>query len=169
MKNNYRGYALALLGLLIGACSSQPTKVEYYRLPSLNPAPQHLCSDAAVQLQLSPYLQTSGIFFQLSRSQWQAAKRHRWVMPLAEQLKRIAQRQASCEGELRLVVTDFYADNRQHAVVAGSWKYRASASSEWQQGPFYAREALANDGYPALIDALDNAWQRALTEIQQNY
>ena len=59
-------------------------------------------------------------------------------------------------------VMDFYGDN--HAVVSGHWHYQQG--EQQLSGSFHQRQALQQDGYDALVSALNRAWSTTLTDIK---
>ncbi|BBI50864.1 hypothetical protein HORIV_32850 [Vreelandella olivaria] len=116
-----------------------------------------------------------------------AAREHQWAEGLGRQLERnlranLAQalptlRVMRAEGEqanaltLRLNVDQFQGRFDGVAVASGQWQLLNDAGELLAMENFYAETPLAEDGYPALVRALNDSWdqaaERIATEIRQ--
>ncbi|EKE83887.1 PqiC family protein [Idiomarina xiamenensis] len=150
--------------VLLSACASQPQPQQRYRLPHLATASDFHCTSGQRQVQVSGFLNRSGLVLQTSDNQWHTARQHLWIEPLQVQLQEsLARMQVrgdeACQQPLLLTITAFYGDADGQAVVAGYWQ------SGQERGEFYQTQALADDGYDALVTALDQAWTETLTDL----
>lgn len=161
-------FLLPITALLLAACSSStPQQQSDYRLPLLNQPSERFCSVNSRQVVVSDLMLSEGILLQRSATQIHAARHHRWSGSLEQQLQQSAQRQLSqphCEGTVVIRVMDFYGDDQGNAVVSGHWQYRHQ--DQLLDGTFHHQQPLASDGYDALVQALNDAWRRSLTEIR---
>ncbi|AVJ55450.1 hypothetical protein C5610_03505 [Idiomarina sp. OT37-5b] len=157
-----------LLALTLSACGSVPqTQRSDYRLPILNQATERFCPASARQVVVSDLMLSDGILLQRSETRIHAARNHRWSGSLEQQLQQSAQRvlnQPHCDGQLVITVMDFYGDNQGHAVVSGHWHYQQG--EQQLSGSFHQRQALQQDGYDALVSALNRAWSKTLSDIK---
>lgn len=154
--------------MLLSGCSAPATEQPRdYRLPVLNQPVDEFCPASARQVVVNDLMLSDGLLLQRSNTRIHAARYHRWSGSLEHQLQQTAQRLLNvngCAGELTLTVMDFYGDNQGQAVVGGHWQYRLNGQ---QQGDsFYHRQALASDGYDALVEALNQAWVQSLEDIK---
>lgn len=160
--------AVATLTLLLTACASRPTPVQGdYRLPVLNQPSDRYCSASSRRVIVSELMLSDGILLQRSATQIHAARHHRWSGSLAQQLQQSAQRvlsQPHCEGTVVVRVMDFYGDDDGHAVVSGDWQYRQG--DKVMTDTFSYRQPLTDDGYDALVEALNRAWLDSLITIR---
>lgn len=156
------------VGLLVSACVSGPTgRPSEYRLPVLNQTSEHYCSGGSRQVMVSELMRSDGILLQRSATQIHAARHHRWQGSVAQQLQQSAQRllsQPHCEGTLVIRVMDFYGDDDGNAVVSGEWQYRRGDTM--LADSFSHRQPLTQDGYDALVEALNLAWRNTLNDIR---
>lgn len=161
--------AVALVSLVaLSGCASQLDSVKgEYRLPLLNSSPEQVCSAAQRQVVVSDLMLSDGILLQQSATRIHAARHHRWSGSLEQQLQQSVQRVLSephCNGELVIQVMDFYGDDEGNAVVTGHWLYRQDDTQIEQT--FSQRQPLTNDGYEALVMALNQAWSDTLEQIK---
>ena len=165
--------------LLLAACAASVPPPERYLLPLPAPGPGPLPAPdtrVAVHVQdvrLADYLAGSGIVYQVAPGRVHAAARHRWANPLAAQLRR-GLRDAIAAGPSGVVPVSGPGPGVHHlAVVVDSFQGRfdgtARAAGEWRlHGPdgallvghrFRVDVPLREDGYPALVRALSEAWE----------
>lgn len=166
---------IALVSLNLAACVSGPrTQLEYYLLPQAVPqeALQGCPSGNLPKVSLARLYQADGIVVQTSAVQWHPARLHRWATPLAEQLGyAIAAKPQwaawACAQQATLKVQSFYGSVAGEAVLQAVWQWPQTVAAEtetpsYRYYPVSARVGLTDDGYPALVKALDAALQRVL-------
>lgn len=161
--------------LLVG-CAAQPTP-QYYALtlPS-----QSTVSDPARQgpllqvqnLTLPDYLAQAGIAYQEDDIQLTLANQARWAEPLDRQLGTLLLAQLEQDlpqvqllgpeerGEawrLSLFVDAFQGRFDGQAVISGRWVLQGPQEQR-HAGRFNQLEPLSEDGYPALVRALQKGW-----------
>lgn len=170
----------ALLAAGTAACSSPPTAVtQDYQLSVLLPeqvalpclaaeGPGGTRADSASWVQVDRLLNSNAIVLQLDAVKWHQARGHHWAVPLQQQLaqsslQRPQVREWICERQAQLVIQGFHGAEEQ-AVVRGYWYYLDEAEQP-QLKPFYQREPLRDDGYPALVEALSQAWLNVLDTL----
>jgi len=170
--------AAALAGT--AACSSPPTSVtqdyqlsallaDQVALPCLATAGAgNARAKAESWVQVDRLLNSNAIVLQLDAVKWHQARGHHWAVPLQQQLaqsslQREAVRDWICERQAQLVVQGFHGE-QDAAVVRGYWHY-VDTDGAPQLAPFYQREALREDGYPALVEALSQAWLKVLADL----
>jgi uncharacterized lipoprotein YmbA len=106
---------------------------------------------------------------QLSDSEIQVARHHRWAEPLATQLQRALEARITTGHEQTLTVelTRFQGlqgEDRDAAVISGRWTL-AGDNGEVAKGRIQWEAALENVGYANLIRTLDRGWQAVAAEI----
>lgn len=165
----------ALVSLNVAACVSGPrTQLEYYLLPQAvpNEALQGCANGDLPAVSLARLYQNDGIVVQTSAVQWHPARLHRWATPLAEQLGYAiaANPQWSawaCAQQATLKVQSFYGAVTGEAVLQAVWQWPQTTATvgdkpSYRYYPVSARVGLTDDGYPALVKALDGALQEVL-------
>lgn len=159
---------LTAIGALITGCSSNSYEVTQYRLPHLSQSAEALCLANKRPVFVGDSAAKPGLQLQQDETRWHSARQHRWSTPLAHQLQRSAQRLLltdDCAGKLTIWVDDFYGSNDSRAVVAGHWQYQSADAQIVLEGAFTEKVPLRNDGYPALVNALDTAWLNVMDTI----
>ncbi|WP_328731585.1 PqiC family protein [Vreelandella azerica] len=68
---------------------------------------------------------------------------------------------------IRLDVDEFQGRYDGYAVVSGQWQLRDADNQLLHLGIFNQSAALSDDGYPALVRALGQAWSNVADEIAQ--
>ncbi|WP_083331072.1 PqiC family protein [Halofilum ochraceum] len=137
------------------------------------------------RIELARYLDVEGIVMQTSDVAVRSARNHLWAEDLAAQLHRdLAQRLSNqLEGvrvldpdqqlrapereimQLTVTVDRFQGRFDGYAVVGGKWRLLDS-EGEIQAGERFQREqALTQDGYPALVESLKDAWTSVVADI----
>lgn len=187
--------ALAALGatLLLAACASTPPAIQRYTLPQLAsmqvPASTPLASTVTVQLEpvnMAEYLDSRGLLYQSSDITITEAGGHVWAENIREQLSRaLRQELAAMVAPLQvrdamqmlpidakdyLLIVQVERFQGRHdglAVLSGSWSLRDAAGRLLETHPYLLEKALAQDGYPALVRSLDDAWRELATQIAQ--
>ena len=160
---------LAIAALLTGlwGCSHAPAPAPPgYLLPSATGAAP---SPLTIKVQLASYLNRGGIVMQLSDSEIQVARHHRWAEPLATQLQRSleARMPGGNEKTLTVELTRFQGlqgKDSDAAVITGRWAL-AGNNGEATQGRIQWEAALDNGGYANLVRTLDQGWQEVAAEI----
>ncbi|RUO67237.1 PqiC family protein [Idiomarina ramblicola] len=159
---------LAMVVALMAGCSSNTYEVTQYRLPHLSQSAEALCQANRRPVFVGDSAAKPGLQLQQDETRWHSARQHRWSTPLAHQLQRSAQRLLladNCDGKLTIWVDDFYGSNDSRAVVAGHWEYKSHESQMLLEGAFTERMPLKSDGYPALVNAFDEAWLNVMNTI----
>lgn len=160
---------LAIAAILTGlwGCSHAPaTSPPGYLLPSATGAAH---SPLTIKVHLASYLNRGGIVMQLSDSEIQVARHHRWAEPLATQLQRALEAHAATGDEQTLIVelTRFQGmqgKDKDSAVITGRWTLSGN-DGEATQGRIQWEAALDSGGYANLVRALDQGWQAVAAEI----
>ena len=160
---------LAIAAILAGlwGCSHAPaTSPPGYLLPSATGAAH---SPLTIKVHLASYLNRGGIVMQLSDSEIQVGRHHRWAEPLATQLQRALEARMSSGDEKTLTVelTRFQGlqgKDRDSAVITGRWALTGN-NGEATQGCIQWEAALDSGGYANLVRTLDQGWQAVAAEI----
>ncbi|GHG64931.1 hypothetical protein GCM10010919_11920 [Alishewanella longhuensis] len=166
--------------LLLVGCSSPASEVRYYQLVAQTPP----AIDTRVQqplvlapIKVASYLNGSGLVLQQSAVEFSIARQHLWADALEQQLQRqlteylllalpkqpLAAFNAIGARTLQLEIDRFYASESGQAIVSG--RYNISGAVLDSTVPFSYQVALANDGYPAMVQALSLGWQQLLQEL----
>ena len=156
---------VSLCLLLLTACSHRaPQSTGDYLLPS---ATQSSLENRRVRVDLANYLDQGGVVLQLDAHRYHVARQHRWAEPLAQQLQRalaaalLAQQWPDQHYPLAVTVSAFHGDQHGQAIIRAGWHYQQEGKV--QRGTFEWIEPLAEDGYSALVQTLDQGLQ-ALAE-----
>ena len=160
---------LAIAAILTGlwACSHAPaTSPPGYLLPSATGAAH---SPLTIKVHLASYLNRGGIVMQLSDSEIQVGRHHRWAEPLATQLQRSLETRMPSGDEQTLTVelTRFqglHGKESDEDVIPGLWA-GTGYKGEVTQGRIQWEAALDNGGYANLVRTLDQGWQAVAAEI----
>lgn len=159
--------AIAAILCTLWSCSHAPQpSPPGYVLPS---ATLSAHSPLTIKVALANYLNRGGIVMQLSDSEIQVARHHRWAEPLATQLQRALEARMTTGHEQTLTVelTRFQGlqgEDRDAAVISGRWTL-AGDNGEVAKGRIQWEAALENGGYANLIRTLDRGWQAVAAEI----
>ena len=161
--------ALAATLLLLQSCSHAPPPAQPgYLLPGASHSGH---SPATIQVQLAGYLNQGGIVLQLSDTEIHVARQHRWAEPLGVQLQRALQGPLDTlpdDATLTVRLSRFHGQQQQDgdsAVISGDWEYQQGENR--QQGEIQWQTPLEQDGYAALVKALDQGWQDTAQSILQ--
>ncbi len=175
---------------LLGACSSAPTQTTSYLLAPLTPEKtlDYTASTPVVVLapvSMDNLLENQGIVYQTSATQTVVARQHLWAEGLSAQLNnRLLQGLRQTQGNywivrsnpqintpsaLTLLVSfnQFNGSYDGNAVISGEWTLLNSQGSLLQSQPFSYREPLADNGYPALVNALSKATDQLTADMSQ--
>ena len=179
-----------LVVALSAACSARPPRegATHYLLTEKPTATEPVGGERLLRvkhIELARYLDVEGIVMQTSDVAIRAARNHLWAEDLAAQLHRdLRQRLAEqLDGvrvlgpdqplrapereimELTVTVNRFQGRFDGYAVVGGNWELLDS-QGEIQAGErFQRQQALAQDGYPALVETLRDAWLSVAADI----
>ena len=172
-------YVLGAMLMLLAGCSSSQQPLSYYQLPA---APLYSKQDVTLAqelyvepVQLASFLNGRGLVLQQSDVELVVARQHLWAEPLTQQLQRqLTDRLApqltdyvavlqpgSNTVRVALQLDGFHALAEGYAIVSGRFAVSAQPGSQ----PFNIRIALADDGYPALVQALGQAVQQLSQQI----
>lgn len=169
---------LALLSsLLLSACASSVSPPARYVLPSNQPstAPQTPKAELSINaVNLAHYLDVEGIIMQLDDIEMREAREHQWAESLDRQLARnLRDDLATALKEVQVVngpagsndaltlqlnVDAFHGRHDGYAVASGQWQLRNAQNTLLHLDRFQTQTALTDDGYPALVRALDQNW-----------
>mgnify|MGYP000052992849 CR=1 FL=1 len=172
-----RMFSIAAIALL-SACSG-PAAVSYYQLPAATSA--NIASDAAKSFYVAPvevatYLNGRGLVLQLSEIELSMARQHLWAEPLAQQVQRQLREQLASQllykARLSAIAADvvvyvqldrFHGTHDGQAVISGRYQLSSHAASE----AFSLQVPLEEDGYPALVKALNQGLEQLSSKISQ--
>jgi hypothetical protein len=175
-----------LLSLIITAslfACAAPTPVSYYQLtvpPAVSVPEQNTESTLSLVLQpvkVANYLNGAGLVMQRSEVELVIASRHLWADALDQQLYRLLVEQLQARlpemplasgrsinsVQLQLTIDRFHAKDNGMAIVSGH--YTISSATERLTESFSYQQALAADGYAALVTALSVSWQQLMTDM----
>lgn len=171
-----------VFGLLTGCAGGAPS-ASYYVLDLPDTAPQavHLGQQPVLvvdRVQLPDYLNDVGIAFQQDDVQVVTANQARWAEALDKQLSRSLIRQLSAglngwqvvdgsaspnDWRLSLELSGFQGRYDGQALVSGRWVLRHGTLVSSQA--FQELIPQSADGYPALVRALRQGWQQAVSQL----
>ena len=170
--------------MLVTACASGVSPPARYMLPShqlVNSPNQPEDTLALSAPRLAHYLDVEGIVMQLDDITLNAAREHQWAEGLGRQLEQRMRSSLSqalptfrvirAEGSppdaltLRLDVDQFQGRFDGVAVASGQWQLVNDAGELLVMENFYAETTLEEDGYPALVRALSESWDKAAENI----
>lgn len=175
--------ALMLLGLGLSGCASTVTPSSRYLLPSTAPATPET-PDTTLEisrLRLAHYLDVDGIVMQLDDIELHEAHEHQWAEGLDQQLARHLQANLSralpnwrvIQGQsgndnalsLHISIDQFQGRYDGYALASGQWQLRDAQNRLIHMASFNTQTALENDGYPALVRALGQSFEKANKDI----
>ncbi|MEN3160045.1 ABC-type transport auxiliary lipoprotein family protein [Alkalimonas sp. NCh-2] len=170
--------------LLLMACSQHAVHTQYYQFPYPETLPEHSAPQSSSgrtlvlqSIQLAPFLQQRGIAFQHSATELTVARQHLWADDLATQLSRHLALNLDASGsgwqlqpqtnktamQLHIRLDRMVGTADGYALLSG--EYRLSGPQHSARQPFLIRQPLANDGYPALVEAMALGWQQLSQDI----
>ncbi|MDN6297355.1 MAG: ABC-type transport auxiliary lipoprotein family protein [Halomonas sp.] len=174
---------LMLLGLGLSGCAGTVTPPTRYLLPSTAPVTP-ASPDATLEiarLRLAHYLDVDGIVMQLDDIELREARDHQWAEGLDQQLARnlqahlsrhlpewrITQGQSGDDNALSLHISidQFQGRHDGYALASGQWQLRDEQNRLMHMASFQTRTALESDGYPALVRALGQSFEKASQDI----
>lgn len=182
---------VAALGLLLLGCSSAVT-INYFQLPQPAISNASLAIDAPVlvvePVMVASYLNTNALILQTSAVQLVKTQQQQWAEALDQQLSRILLRTLAAElpdyrvteravpGAQRLLVQveQFHGTEQGTVLLSGRFSLMPGQGAEGNSGQtgiiqqqFQLQMPQADDGYPALVAALSELWQRQGKDIAQ--
>jgi uncharacterized lipoprotein YmbA len=182
-----------LLSLLLSGCASNVSPSTRYVLPKIDQpnAPESPGVELSISaVRLAHYLDVDGIIMQLDDVEMREAREHQWAEGLGRQLARnlrdalavalqdvqVISGSTMSDNALTLAldVDEFHGRYDGYAITSGQWQLRDAQNRLVHFDSFQARQALDNDGYPALVRALSLSWTKiagdiATTLTQRNY
>lgn len=180
--------ALLLGSALLTGCAGGTTPMHQYTLPAgplvSRAAPASAPAIMVMPVQLSGFLQGRGIMYQTSALELNEARNHLWADDLGPQLDRtLAQALAARLPHARLLPGDsadspvLYAtvvlDRFQgrfdgKAVVSGQYRLMNAERLVVMTQPFAYDVPLRTDGYPALIEAMNQGWLQMADQLARS-
>lgn len=174
---------LALLGLLAGCSTSQPS-LHYYSLDASQPSSGAAPATPQHQLVLRPITLASqldriSMVYQLEGQELHFTEYHRWAGSLDDQLNQVTMNGLSArlpgwvirqDGArkgpvLSIVVERFQGRYDGRAVLSGRWRLLAEDGTVLRDAPFRQERVLPADGYNTLVGELGQGWQQLLDQI----
>ena len=156
--------------VLVSACSSQPTSTTQYLLRSASQQQSRQLNPSAdyrfASLKVADYIDQSGLVLETGAGEIHAARNHQWAEPLRTSLKSYLATEVSREvgedifftgsgtnpTEIAIVIDQLHGNSRGEAVLVAYW-YLNRAQGDDSAFQFAETQALARDGYGALVDA----------------
>ena len=185
----HRSWPALLLALALSGCASNSAPATHqYTLPqhALVSPNAPLTGQAAprvlmMPVQLAGQLQVNGLIFQTSPIEITEARNNLWADALSNQLDRALYQAVShrlhaasvISGEssdvpayyIALQINQFQGRYDGKAVISGIYRVLDAERRLITQHAFTYEEPLAQDGYAALVDALDKGVQRLSDDV----
>lgn len=181
-----RKSALAMLVLLLAACSSGGDNKSYYQLPSPSVnTTQSMTGQTqgnrqlwVEQVSVPDYLAGNGVVYQTSDVQYVIANNNLWASPLDQQLRNTlvanlgnalpgwvvaSQPLGSEQDTLNVTVTGFHGRYDGRVIVSGEWLLKHQGSLI--KRPFHIELKQQEDGYDAMVKMLAQGWQQEAASI----
>ena len=182
---------LLLLSVLLAGCATGggPASERYLLPAGAGDMPKPPAATGPIEhtlviddVRVARYLDDPGIVLQTDPLRLQAAGRHQWAEPLDRQLARALRQRLSralpgvrvlggagpdTAWHLSVEVEQFQGRYDGQAIAGGLWQLRDAQGEIRRQSPFQASEALEQDGYPALVKALGQGWNRVAAQIAE--
>ncbi|MGK9172735.1 membrane integrity-associated transporter subunit PqiC [Yokenella regensburgei] len=175
---------VALLAVLLTACSSGDDSKNYYQLPS----PQFTSTAAGdargqrllwvEQVSVPDYLAGNGVVYQTSDVKYVIATKNLWASPLDQQLRTTlvaglskqlpgwvvaSQPLGSVQDTLNVTVTGFHGRYDGRVIVSGEWLL--NHQGQLTKRPFHVELKQQQDGYDEMVKMLAQAWQQEAASI----
>ncbi len=183
--------AVAALVLLLLGCSSA-VSINYFQLPQPAISTAVPAANASVlvvePVMVASYLNSNALILQTSEVQLVKTQQQQWAEALDQQLSRILLRTLAAElpgyrvtervvpGAQRLLVQveQFHGTEQGTVLLSGRFSLMPAqgttlvgGQSGIMQQQFQLQMPQADDGYPALVAALGELWQRQGKDIAQ--
>lgn len=171
---------LCTLAMLVSGCAGQTASPTRYLLPDADnrEAPAGYHSQLKLRApRLAGLLDGEGIVMQVSALEFQTARQHLWAEPLEHQLERHLERSLESRlggvdvvrssqatpslATLSISIDRFHGRYDGLSVVAGQWRLDDAKGQPLATDAFQVLTPLQADGYPALIRALGQGFERA--------
>ncbi|MCC5855277.1 MAG: membrane integrity-associated transporter subunit PqiC [Idiomarina sp.] len=186
--NLVKGVTAVLVTMtVLAGCASKPVETHQYLLP----APAFEVADRAFDgrvaigsVRVAEFLTGTSMIVETLNNELFATRQHRWADRLSEQLERqvrqgLHQRFPESQwvpllstGYLRVMdyrldlhVDAFQMSSTGEAHVRVQWHVRDASQEFVTSGVIEERSELAQDGYPAMVDALGAAWHAVLRQL----
>lgn len=190
-RAGYRLWSLFLLCAALTGCSSSPQEPQRYMLsvPVADTATADMPATTRIvigHVDIASFIDGRGLVIETSANQLHEARQHVWAEPLRAQLERQLRQGLSQQlphvqwlpqaGSANLRSLDYRLDLRVDAFhltytgdvwVAGQWQLRDYEQNFHASGYFSQSRGLGNDGYPAVVEALDAAWHDTLRKLAE--
>lgn len=183
--------AVAAFALLLLGCSTA-VSINYFQLPQPEISIVSPAINAPVlvvePVMVASYLNTNALILQTSAVQLVKTQQQQWAEALDQQLNRILLRTLAAElpayrvterpvaGAQRLLVQveQFHGTEQGTVLLSGRFSLMPGQGAEGHSGQtgivqqqFQLQMPQADDGYPALVAALSELWQRQGKDIAQ--
>lgn len=176
--------AVALLAVLLTACSAGGDNKSYYQLPSptvTSPAPAVTSGQRLLwveQVSVPDYLAGNGVVYQTSDVKYVIAANNLWASPLDQQLRTTlvanlsnqlpgwvvaSQPLGSVQDTLNVTVTGFHGRYDGRVIVSGEWLL--NHQGQLTKRPFHIELKQQQDGYDEMVKVLAQAWQQEAASI----
>lgn len=162
--------------LLVSACSG-PAAVSYYQLPAMTSTSVQAKAEKSFYIapvEVASYLNGRGLVLQLSEIELNMARQHLWAEPVAQQVQRqlreLLASQLPYKAQLNANAADivvsvqldrFHGTHEGQAVLSGRYQLSQQKTSE----AFSLMVPLTEDGYPALVKALNQGLEQLSQQI----
>lgn len=176
-------WGIVLVALLLTACSSSVQEKTYYQLPLAQTSTLRQQSQQGhliwlEQIQVADFLSGQGLVYQTSEVGYSIASTNLWGSPLEQQLANslingfsrwlpgwvVSTTPLNAEQyQLEITITGFHVRYDGRVIVSGEWllKHRQDVSKH----PFYIEMKQQQDGYPAMVKTLAQAWDEQVKAI----
>ena len=176
--------AVALLAVLLTACSAGGDNKSYYQLPSPNMSattPGEARGQRLLwveQVNVPDYLAGNGVVYQTSDVKYVIATNNLWASPLDQQLRTTlvanlsnqlpgwvvaSQPLGSVQDTLNVTVTGFHGRYDGRVIVSGEWLL--NHQGQLIKRPFHIELKQQQDGYDEMVKVLAQAWQQEAVSI----
>lgn len=182
-----RKWLLVSMLALLSACSSTDQQKSYYQLPltwQISPAKQTALQQQGKhllwleQVRLADFLAGNGLVYQTSEVNYSLANNNLWASPLEQQLASMVVDSlnsllpdwlvstipvSGSADTLNISITGFHGRYDGQVIVSGEWLL--THQQQVIKRPFYISLPQPQDGYPAMVIALAQAWRQQVQEI----
>ena len=166
---------------LLTACSSQPQQTDTYLLRSAVVAtpgkPLAPSTVALADIRVATYIQQPGLVLATGDGRIHAARNHQWAEPLQVSLRRFLANEISTAAgrdigatalaasttRINVTIDQLHGDGKGAAVLVAYWELEAGGNINSFQ--FVEQQALASDGYDALVRAEEALLKRLAVAI----
>ncbi len=170
---------IAMSIVLAGCASSSST--QYYRLPdsALKSNTQLNKTAVSTQVILANYLQSNSMVYEIAPNQMQFTQNNMWAesLPTALQnsvLNKLNQNShqyrfvgdGGNSRQLQIYVQSFYGSHTGDVVLEGYAQWLQEGKTIRNQN-FTIRQAQAKDGYPAMLNAMNQALAQLAAQLMQ--